>query len=722
MDSHLRIRRVILALIAIALSAVAPTPQPTHASGPWYVASDGSDGNSCLSPAAPCATINGAIGKAVSGDTIYIAEGTYTGSGTEAVLINKDITLSGGWDAAFAGQTSMSTIDGQGARRGITAIGNVAASIERFQVQNGFANGGGGIHSAGNSLAISYSIIKSNVSNDLPGGGIYNYQGTLTLINSSVSQNQSVRYMFAYGGGIGNVDGVLNVTNSTIANNVAYTTGGGLYVESDSTVTLSSSTVSGNQAAEDPSGIYGGGGIYTYSSPFFIRNSIVAGNTTYGVGPDCIGVITSLGYNLVGDTSDCTVTAGTGDLLNVEAGLLLLLDWLGYYPLGASSLAIDGGNPNGCIDSFGVVLTTDQRGAARVGRCDIGAYEYTTPGPPANIIAIGGTPQITNVGTAFPLPFGALALDEIGSPASNAAIIFSAPDAEVSGLFIDTGTYTTTATAGEDGIATAPTFVANSLAGSYEVTATANGVDAAGSFSLTNVGALFLPLALRNFCADFFDDFSDPASGWPVEDDDLVTYEYLNGEYRILSKVDGYLFLSRSPGCDRENYTVQADIRWDGEIGSSYGLLLGLATDYGYFYLFDINTDYEQFRLLRLDANGWATVVPVTDAPAINSGTASNHLKATRNGTAITLEVNGTVLGTWYDSAISGLTGTGVVAAPYLDVPTSDARFDNFSVTGLPGGGAQPRARGQASSLRQSPTQRIPAITATVPSWRRPER
>ena len=75
--------------------------QPIRAAGPWYVTPGGDDGNDCLSPGAPCATINGAIGKATSGDTIYVASGTYTGTGDGVVLLDKDATLSGGWDEAF---------------------------------------------------------------------------------------------------------------------------------------------------------------------------------------------------------------------------------------------------------------------------------------------------------------------------------------------------------------------------------------------------------------------------------------------------------------------------------------------------------------------------------------------------------------------------------------------------------------------------------------------
>jgi hypothetical protein len=48
------------------------------------------------------------------------------------------------------------------------------------------------------------------------------------------------------------------------------------------------------------------------------------------------------------------------------------------------SLTVDAGNPNGCTDGQGHLLTTDQRGRQRPGkykhdkRCDMGAYERQT--------------------------------------------------------------------------------------------------------------------------------------------------------------------------------------------------------------------------------------------------------------------------------------------------------------------------------------------------------
>jgi hypothetical protein len=193
----------------------------------------------------------------------------------------------------------------------------------------------------------------------------------------------------------------------------------------------------------------------------------------------------------------------------------------------------------------------------------------------------------------------------------------------------------------------------------------------------------YLPAIFRNYCSgccDFFDDFSNPASGWYVGEDSLLRAEYLNGEYRVVVKPEGYLFLFRAPTCDRENYIVEADARWYGATGNSYGLLFGLTSGFSRYYLFDMNTDYKQFRVYRREASGFVAVVPATSSSAIQGGTASNHLKVTRSDGQFTLEINGTVLGSWSDSAITGLTGVGLAVSSYSNRPNADARFDNFRV------------------------------------------
>ncbi len=39
----------------------------------------------------------------------------------------------------------------------------------------------------------------------------------------------------------------------------------------------------------------------------------------------------------------------------------------------------------------------------------------------------------------------------------------------------------------------------------------------------------YLPVIINNYCPDYFDDFSNPASGWPVGEDDDLRTEYLDG-------------------------------------------------------------------------------------------------------------------------------------------------------------------------------------------------
>jgi hypothetical protein len=293
---------------------------PAHAAGPWYVAPSRSDSNDCLSPGAACVTINGAIGKASSGDTILVAMGTYTGTGTNVVLVNKSVTLSGGWDGSFIAQSGMSTIDGQNARTGITVDFNAVLQMDRFVVQHGYSSGyGGGIFNNGGFLALNHSVIVSNtaLSN---GAGIFNFQlgnsGVMTITNSTISGN--------VGGGIGNYSAKANsIINSTIVNNIAgnypqFGSGGGIY--NFDVLYLYNTTVAFN------TGIVGGGIYNDNFDTVSIQNSIVANNYASSSGSDCRGTITTTGYNMIGTTSGCTFTPGTGDQTNISAGVSPLQD------------------------------------------------------------------------------------------------------------------------------------------------------------------------------------------------------------------------------------------------------------------------------------------------------------------------------------------------------------------------------------------------------------
>ncbi|HXQ23057.1 MAG TPA: choice-of-anchor Q domain-containing protein, partial [Candidatus Acidoferrales bacterium] len=140
----------------------------------------------------------------------------------------------------------------------------------------------------------------------------------------------------------------------------------------------------GNSASVDR-----GGGIINFSSgTVTVNNSIVAANTAAN-GPDCCGMLTSQGYNLIEAGGDCALAGDlTGNVTGQDPGLGPLRDNGGPTQTQAllpGSPAIDAGNPAGCTDADGSVLTTDQRRAPRSragdSRCDIGAYEFAAAVP-----------------------------------------------------------------------------------------------------------------------------------------------------------------------------------------------------------------------------------------------------------------------------------------------------------------------------------------------------
>ena len=99
-----------------------------------------------------------------------------------------------------------------------------------------FINGGGNITVSGNNvLRVFYVASGVNVSftgltiangfrdvGDSDGGGIYNDGGTLTITNSTLSNNNVV----GFGGGILNNGGTVTVTNSTLSGSTTVPTSG----------------------------------------------------------------------------------------------------------------------------------------------------------------------------------------------------------------------------------------------------------------------------------------------------------------------------------------------------------------------------------------------------------------------------------------------------------------------------------------------------------------
>jgi beta-lactamase superfamily II metal-dependent hydrolase len=102
---------------------------------------------------------------------------------------------------------------------------------------------------------------------------------------------------------------------------------------------------------------------------------------------------------------------------------------------------------------------------------------------PAAIVTIAGTPQSTNVNTAFSTALQAKVTDGGNNPLAGVSVTFTAPASGASGSFAASATVVTNAS----GIATAPAFTANAIAGSYNVVASASGGALTANFALTNL-------------------------------------------------------------------------------------------------------------------------------------------------------------------------------------------------------------------------------------------
>ena len=236
--------------------------------------------------------------------------------------------------------------------------GNPGGDGGAFNVQ-----GGAGIH-------LEDCVIRDNTSTSQTGGAIYFHSnhGTSTIDRCAFSNN---RASASSGGAIRALGGTVTITNSTFTNNHSAADGGAIYIDGG-TATLSHVTLWDNTSGTGYiTGIRGRGTTN-------VNNSIIGRSATAG------GALCGGSFN--NSSSERGIIMWNGPIQNNPCGTVTVADpKLGaqtgsvpHFPLQVGSAAIGVG-----VDAQCALYPIDQAGNARPSsNCDAGAVQYIPPPSP----------------------------------------------------------------------------------------------------------------------------------------------------------------------------------------------------------------------------------------------------------------------------------------------------------------------------------------------------
>jgi hypothetical protein len=214
----------------------------------------------------------------------------------------------------------------------------------------------------------------------------------------------------------------------------------------------------------------------------------------------------------------------------------------------------------------------------------------------------------------------------------------------------------------------------------------------------TTAFTVHLPLVMNGCRFSFFDDFSDPSSGWPTGNTVFGSAYYDQGVYRMIANnVGGYKIIAAvSPDWIVPNDSVIKVNAWIESVppdapglSPSVGLVFGVSTVSIYDQL--IWKEWYEFRVFvfeqRYEIWKWYLAGSDYDFTVLTSGNSLailpelntvQKLEVRRSDNAMTLVINGTVLETFTDDSTLYMGDRTVgISAGHFD----RAGFDNFEVT-----------------------------------------
>ena len=233
--------------------------------------------DACDPTGCPC-TLEGIEAAVASGgmQIIRCEPGAPPVNTTSPLLIDKDVVLDGGGNLSVLGDGTHVVFD--------------VSAVEAELIGITISRGDPGLRNAeGATLTLRDCVVTGNTASSTPGGGIFN-AGTLSVIDSEVTENVTSTDIVG-GGGIYNEEtGDLTVISSLISGNVSWLGMGGGIGNDGGTLLVTESEFVDNEVR------HGGGGIATLLGTTKVASSLVHGNFATGLGG---GIVTFGGYTEV---------------------------------------------------------------------------------------------------------------------------------------------------------------------------------------------------------------------------------------------------------------------------------------------------------------------------------------------------------------------------------------------------------------------------------------
>ncbi|NHC13097.1 choice-of-anchor Q domain-containing protein [Motilibacter deserti] len=340
-------------------------------------------------------TLRAALDEANAGagaDVVTVPAGT--------IAVGDVLEIDASVEVVGAGATTV--LDGGGSA-GVLRISAGAVTVRGLVVEDGDdSSAGGGVRVGGGTVELRDIVLRDN-SGFTGGGGLYvGPAATVTVRRASIVDNHATG---AFGGGLWNQgsawvydtliagndsnraggvrnDGDLNLRNVTVSGNTVHSPDAGVGgISQNGFAFLNNVTVTLNTGSGNIAGSFRGGGIQTSSGRTTVmKNSIVSGNNGAGGPADCDGAFTADSrYNLLGDTTGCTLPASTATWkLGANPQLGPLANNGGptrtHLPAAASPVVNAGAPVTPGGPAADACEAADQRGIPRL-ICDMGAVE-----------------------------------------------------------------------------------------------------------------------------------------------------------------------------------------------------------------------------------------------------------------------------------------------------------------------------------------------------------